>query len=353
MNHLDFQDLQTLISALEILHSNFDPQTLAERTLAATSKVIAADSVAFTGFRYDDGGYADLMWKNDRDYSPEEMQVFAAFIHENPLFDAYILEHRTDTLKITDLMPPRKFERTTLYNEFYRRVGVRNQLVTPMRVSDDLLITCSINIEDNDFSERDKTILTLLAPHLTNAIRNAFAYQRLSAALDTEACGIVALNSEGKPVFISGFARLLFEKYFAGEKCAADALPESLNLWIEKITISIQPKEFDVPALPLKIVGQSGELTVRPAFNNQSGERTLMIEEKRAASPQIFMRRLGITRREAEILLWITQGKADEVIAKLCGISPRTVHKHVENIYTKLGVETRTGAMLRALEILH
>ena len=51
-------------------------------------------------------------------------------------------------------------------------------------------------------------------------------------------------------------------------------------------------------------------------------------------------------------MFWITQGKTDGVIALLCGISPRTVQKHVENIFTKLGVETRTAAMLRAFDVL-
>jgi DNA-binding CsgD family transcriptional regulator len=59
----------------------------------------------------------------------------------------------------------------------------------------------------------------------------------------------------------------------------------------------------------------------------------------------------GLTRREAEILFWIMQGKTDPVIADICRISLRTVHKHVENIYIKMGVETRTAAMLKALEI--
>ncbi|MCY7344955.1 MAG: GAF domain-containing protein, partial [Pyrinomonadaceae bacterium] len=138
-------------------------------------------------------------------------------IHENPLIGAYINERRTETLKITDLIAPKNFERTAIYNEFYRRVGVSNQLVAPMQISDELFMACSINIENSDFSERDKEVLTLIAPHLANAIRNAFAYQRLSAALDTEACGIVALNSKGKPVFISDFARMIFGKYYADE----------------------------------------------------------------------------------------------------------------------------------------
>ena len=220
-----------------------------------------------------------------------------------------------------------------------------------MRVTEDLLITCSINIEDSDFSERDKEVLTLLAPHLANAIRNAFAYQRLSGALDTEACGIVALNSKGTAVLISEFARLVLEKYFAGEKFAADDLPETLSDWIRKTNLSAQSNEFDMPSPPLKVTAQNGELILRLAFNKQTGERTLMLEEKRFAAPETFLK-LGLTKRESEILFWITQGKSDEVIARLCGISPRTVHKHVQNIYIKLGVETRTAAMLRAMEII-
>lgn len=348
MDYLNYQDWQTLFSAVEILHSDFDPQTLTERTLTAASTVIAADSAAFTAFNWE-GGYADLMWTNGGDYSPAEIEVFAAYIHENPLFDEFFVKHRAETLKITDLMRPEKFERTGIYNEFYRRVGVSNQLVTPMRVNDDLLITCSINIENSDFTGRDKQALTLIAPHLANAIRNAFAYQRLSAALDTEACGIVALNSKGKPVFISEYARKLFGKYFAGEQCAAEGLPKSLGAWIKKTNLSVKSNEFTAPILPLKIVAQNGELTVRITYNQQTGERTLMLEEKRFASPELFAR-LNLTKRETEILFWITQGKTDETMARLCGISPRTVHKHVQNIYTKFGVETRTAAMLKALE---
>lgn len=337
-----------LVSAIGDLHADFDPHTLTERTLTAASKIIAADSAAFTGFRYD-GELTDLIWDNSGGFSAEEMEIFAAYMHENPLMGAYINERRTETLKITDLIAPKNFERTAVYNEFYRRVGVSNQLVAPMQISDELFMACSINIENQDFSERDKQVLTLIAPHLANAIRNAFAYRRLSAALDTEACGIIALNSKGKAVFISEYARLLLEKYFAGENCAADGLPGSLGDWIRKINLSVRSNEFSVPAVPLKIIVQNGELTARIAFNGQTGERTLMLEEKRLATPQKFMK-LGVTRREAEILFWITQGKSDEVMARLCNISPRTVHKHVQNIYIKLGVETRTAAMLKALE---
>jgi DNA-binding NarL/FixJ family response regulator len=61
---------------------------------------------------------------------------------------------------------------------------------------------------------------------------------------------------------------------------------------------------------------------------------------------------LGLTPRVAETLLWVAQGKTNSEIAVILGNSESTVKKHVLEIFEKLGVETRTAASLRALEVL-
>jgi DNA-binding NarL/FixJ family response regulator len=61
---------------------------------------------------------------------------------------------------------------------------------------------------------------------------------------------------------------------------------------------------------------------------------------------------LGLTPRVAESLLWLAQGKTNAEIAIILGNSESTVKKHVLEIFEKLGVETRTAASLRALEVL-
>jgi DNA-binding NarL/FixJ family response regulator len=61
---------------------------------------------------------------------------------------------------------------------------------------------------------------------------------------------------------------------------------------------------------------------------------------------------LGLSPREAEVLLWMAQGKANADIATIIACSPATVKKHTIHIFEKLGVEGRPGAMLRALEAL-
>ncbi|HVQ19735.1 MAG TPA: response regulator transcription factor [Terrimicrobiaceae bacterium] len=63
-------------------------------------------------------------------------------------------------------------------------------------------------------------------------------------------------------------------------------------------------------------------------------------------------RAFGLTPRVAEALLWVTQGKTNSEIAIILGTSESTVKKHVLDIFEKLGVETRTAASLRALEVL-
>jgi DNA-binding NarL/FixJ family response regulator len=64
------------------------------------------------------------------------------------------------------------------------------------------------------------------------------------------------------------------------------------------------------------------------------------------------LEKLGISPREAEVLLWMAQGKANGDIAVICDISLGTVKKHANHIFEKLGVEGRTAATLRALEAL-
>ena len=70
-----------------------------------------------------------------------------------------------------------------------------------------------------------------------------------------------------------------------------------------------------------------------------------------AATPNALDRAsdLPLTAREREVLHWLAGGKTDRDIGEILGISPRTVHKHLQRIYEKLGVETRTAAVMRVI----
>lgn len=78
-------------------------------------------------------------------------------------------------------------------------------------------------------------------------------------------------------------------------------------------------------------------------------DRVEAAERPSVAFDEARLARLGLGRREGEVMRWLATGKTDKDMAVLLGLSPRTVHKHLQNIYAKLGVETRTAAVMRAL----
>lgn len=350
MENPSHKDWHLLNRAVEKLNSDFDPRSLPQRALESVAELVPGGVHSFDFFSRNEK-YNRTAWHNGGDLvSPEKMEVFVRYVHEHPLIPVSLADPSRGALKISDVVTQREFERTGLFKEFYSRLGVRYQIGMSLPVADDLTICCVVTRDGKDFSERDKTALNLAGPHLINAIRNALAYERVSAALESGGAGIIALDSANRLVYASEFARTLCERYFAGEKLEASSLPETLDRWIRQTDADAADRVGKFPK-PLRIENHHGVLHIRLMDNGSTREKTILFEEKSFYSAKLF-ERLPLTPRETEILFWITQGKADAAVALLCGISRRTVEKHVENIYTKLGVETRTAAMLRAFEVI-
>lgn len=95
-------------------------------------------------------------------------------------------------------------------------------------------------------------------------------------------------------------------------------------------------------SLEIRLVGQVGpdELLLRVTLSKPSQDEARL----RA--------RLPVTPREAEVLIWLTRGKSNRDIGEILGLSPRTVNKHLEQIYAKLGIENRSSAVALTLRAL-
>jgi ATP/maltotriose-dependent transcriptional regulator MalT len=79
----------------------------------------------------------------------------------------------------------------------------------------------------------------------------------------------------------------------------------------------------------------------------------LLLEEQDPLSFSVnALELLGLTRREAAVLFWIAKDKSNTGIAKVLGCCEGTVRKHIENLYKKFGVQTRMGAVMKALKKL-
>lgn len=77
----------------------------------------------------------------------------------------------------------------------------------------------------------------------------------------------------------------------------------------------------------------------------RAGALSPLLEEQQAAVQPTSFALLGLTQREAEVLQWVAQGKTNIEIGIILGISAETVRKHLQHIFEKLGVETRTAAI--------
>lgn len=352
MHRLDSRDTYRLLAAIERLNSDLDPKTLPGRALALSEAIVPGDCASFDFFS-SDNSYNSTVWTNRPDITtPENMSVFAQYVHEHKLIPIALAKQDGVAMKMTDVVGQADFERTGLFNEFYRQHGVNRQMGLALPVASDLTVSCAVTSGGKDFTERDRAMMTLAAPHLLNAMRNAIAYGRINSALVSGGCGVVALDSNDAVTFANDNIRGLLTEYFPDDVLKPNGLPATVMSWIAEMSRNGKNADLKPPARPLVVENRAGTLRIRLMENEASRERTLLLEEKRFSPSKIIVKGSVLTRREAEILFWITNGKTNEVIATICEISMRTVHKHVEHIYQKLGVETRTAAMLRGLELI-
>jgi len=89
-------------------------------------------------------------------------------------------------------------------------------------------------------------------------------------------------------------------------------------------------------------------------YERQQGDKHMLkvVEAKIEKTPLDLQQNLPITKRESEVLYWVTYGKTNWETSQILSMSPRTVNKHLEQIYKKLGVDNRTSAAAISIRIL-
>jgi len=98
---------------------------------------------------------------------------------------------------------------------------------------------------------------------------------------------------------------------------------------------------------PVSLLIASGSRRLLASFHDQTGDDEWLVvlrEENDASAIESLIAAFRLTQREAEVLYWVTLGKTSKDIGDILGSSPRTVNKHLEHVFEKLGVETRTSA---------
>ena len=103
-----------------------------------------------------------------------------------------------------------------------------------------------------------------------------------------------------------------------------------------------------------RLIGyHGGECELAFVVRREEGECTFRIGAPKAdiSGEEMLRKELGLTVRESEVLYWLSNGKTNKEIAQILNIGPRTVNKHLEQVFHKLGVENRTTAAGIAIRV--
>lgn len=125
-----------------------------------------------------------------------------------------------------------------------------------------------------------------------------------------------------------------------------------LRAWLNGV-VSRGTLQKDPNSKQFCVARAQGRLHMYYAGEIYSHEYLLLIDEQRAdTSARRLAETHGLTARESEVLSWLAAGKTNRDIGEILGMSPRTVNKHLERIYVKLGVETRAAAAAVAVQAM-
>ena len=186
-------------------------------------------------------------------------------------------------------------------------------------------------------------LLARIRVHLANA--RAAAGSR--AALDAAGRFLVATDSAGRLLWCTPKAEQLLSELFGGDEGNA-GLPGDV---VRQLTLQRQQHATQ----PARSFIEAGSRRVELAFISTTGPDELLFrltDDSTLADEQRLRHSLSLTARESEVLLWISRGKSNREIGEILNISPRTVNKHLEQVFVKLGVENRASAAARAVRLL-
>ncbi len=200
---------------------------------------------------------------------------------------------------------------------------------------------------------RAQEVLARMTVHMRSA-RQAVQATQARNALDafghaTMAIHIDEADGPMRAVWQTPLARDLLSAYF---KAPAGQIPDAVLEWLRseaaQALLGREPRTLAVGMGQVEGDGDGvAERQLVIALQQRTGDDDVLIvmrEVSDAAVVQTLVTACKLTLREAEVLYWVAKGKTNRDIGDILGASPATVKKHLERVYVKLGVETRTAA---------
>jgi DNA-binding CsgD family transcriptional regulator len=282
-------------------------------------------------------------------------EIFGAYAHQNPLIAAARGPGRARVAKFSDFINARELHELDIYDLVYRHIEVEHQIAFTLPAPSARVIGFALNRSrrHGDFTERDRRVLEAVRPFVIQAYENATARAHARATLaalqstgDRPVRAVLVLDASGRIAFATDLA-----SHWLGELPSSGMrahLPEPLASWSARQRrrardgVSHDGEQLDLPT-------RDAALTARfiPGEDDHP-DAILLRRHARVRSDAVGT--LGLTRRETQVLGLLADGLSNTQIAHELALSGRTVAKHLEHIYDKLDVGSRTAAVARARE---
>lgn len=347
MRRLQHRELAKLSPFLLELHQFRDHETFVEHTLQLLHRLIPCERVTYNEMDIEKKTAYAKCTPDDpriRQLNP----LFAELMHQHPSV-RHLQADRTrerEAIRISDSLTDRQFQALPLYRDYFRYLDTTHQLAVSI---DSFFINIAFNRYKHDFSVEERALLTWLRPHLALAHRNAEKASQvmkklsgLSAAVTTTGAAAVRVDLQGRIVWMTDNADDLLRTYC--HTADAEYLPPLIREWfrVQSATWTDHAAHL-TSSQPLTLPHHQGTLTA--SLLRDETEWWVLFQERRERGNRDELDEAGLTTREAEVLEWIAQGKSNGEAAIILGTKPATIKKHLERIYVKLRVETRTAAV--------
>lgn len=167
------------------------------------------------------------------------------------------------------------------------------------------------------------------------------------ASLDATGRLVLATDAAGHLLWCTPLAEQAVARLSPGWTSATAKLPSPLKESVERLLATRSHAGGSA-----RVEGEGGVLELAIIARYRDDEVLIRLNETNPREGVLRLaERLQLTGRQAEVLLWLSYGKSNADISDVLRISPRTVQKHLEHVYEKLGVETRSAAAAIALRV--
>jgi DNA-binding CsgD family transcriptional regulator len=353
---LEAGDLQTILDLVHALSDVGDPDEFLDVSLRGVMDLVPCAVATINEVVPSADRVVGWTRPESFDIPPGAAEALSRLAGDHPLISYMANTGDGSAHRISDFWSQDEFHRSELYEEVYRPMGVEYQMAVGFPVPRPTILGLAMSREVLDFSDRDLLALDAMRPHLVQGWQTVRDRCQLQALLNAAEDAITAQDSGlivlwDPPEELTPGVLLTLHRYF-GEPRHAALFPSRVIRWLDA-QAQVPPSETGLTlARPLTAQrgGRRAILRYLPPRAGHPG--AIVVTERSDSSERSGFESLGLTPREAQVIELVAAGSTNGEIAGTLGLALGTVKKHLENVYTKLGVHGRAQVVAFAFETL-